>query len=364
MCCFNREVAGVHQTKIFVSPTKNGRQVTVYDNMVSGGGRLVVKAANAPQYDNAMILPCPLKSGADVTLLDLSNDSFSFQRLHLFFPQEEDKEAKSNSRGMRQAVESSHLEVHVVGGYLVSIAKTVDDLKRVDPKVFQVSDTIDQLFRKVYATGFGFVICCFDPAAGVKGHPIGYVHDLLPDGSLFVPCRHEHGHGTKETEKFSHEIYSLNATGKEAGSTRAELGYSGADTTKKVFDSTPKQLAPFVPRAPRDAQGGGIITTDVKCAGCSFFGGISGFCSQCWKKLSAEEQAQHTAEQKPKQVEREKAAWEKAQKEQAHHVPKPASEAEALQSAALAPFYPEIKCLRQRIINGEYKNDDLVFAQA
>jgi len=261
---------------------------------------------------------------------------------------------------------SKHLEVHQVGAYVVSIAKNVDDLRRIDPTVFKVSDTIDQLFRKHYATGFGFIICSFDPSQGVKGHPIGYVHDLLPDGSLFVPCRHEHGHGEQATETFSHEIYSLNTQGAEAGVTRTELGYSGPDTTKQAYKAVPIIVPAFVAKPPKEApkSGGGIITTDVKCGGCTFFGGISGFCSKCWNQLSEEDKVKHTAEQKIQQPLREKAAWDKARQEEAHRVSTPHSEAEALQSGILTPHVPEIKCLRQRLIQGKYKNEDLVFVQA
>jgi len=245
-----------------------------------------------------------------------------------------------------------------------SIAKTVDDLKRIDPTVFQVSDTIDQLFRKHYAMGFGFVICCFDEDKGVAGHPIGYVHDLLPDGSLFVPCRHEHGHGTKETEHFSHEIYSLNTKGGEAGKTRSELGYRGGDTSKQVYTIVPKKVIPFTAKPVRQ-QNGGITTTDIKClGGCTFFGGISGHCSKCWSQLAPADQAKHTAEQTVAQIERERTAWDRGQEQHMKQIGHPNSESEAIQSEVLGKHVPEIKCLRQRLIKGEFKNDDLVFALA
>jgi len=34
MCCFNRPIPHVGATRILVSPTRNGRQVTVYENVV------------------------------------------------------------------------------------------------------------------------------------------------------------------------------------------------------------------------------------------------------------------------------------------------------------------------------------------
>jgi len=226
---------------------------------------------------------------------------------------------------------------------------------------FQVSDTIDELFRRHYAEGFGFVICCFDPSKGVSGHPIAYEHDLMPDGTMFVPCRHEHGHGTKETEDFSHEIYSLNSE-KEAGRSRNDLGYKGPEpVSSQVYKPHAKVPVKFAPQPIKELPNGGIVTTDAKCPGCSFWGGISGHCSKCWNQLSPEEQKRHTKEQRALQPDRERAAFDLKQKEQASEVLAPHSEAEAIQSEVLTPYIPEIKCLRQRIIQGPHKNDDLYF---
>jgi len=279
----------------------------------------------------------------------------------MFFPKAAEEKRSRSSAVETQSNAKDHLEVHAVGAYLISIAKSVEDLRRIDPSVFKVSDTIDVLFRQHYAEGFGFVICRFDATKGVQGHPIGYVHDPMPNGTLFVPCRHEHGHGTTETENFSHEIYSLN-TGKEAGSTRADLGWKG--TTPDYIPSQKKEI-PYVPKPIKDVPGGGIATTDIKClGGCTFWGGISGHCSTCWKKLTPDQQQKHTQEQRLSQPDRDKAAFEVAQRKEAGKVSAPLSEAEAIQSVVLTPYVPQIKSLRQRVIQGYFKNEDLYFPVA
>jgi len=236
MCCFNRPVQGVSQTRILVAPTKDGRQITVYEHKVGviGGGRgrkedeekkdKIKKEQEKAKYGNAMILPCPLKAGSKVQLLDLSKDSFSFERVENYFP----KEPVPQSRGVRLhkpvTTDNSKLAVHEVGAYFVSIAENLGDLKRIDPAVFTVSENIEHLFAAHYAAGFGFIVCCFNPdKAIVDGHPIAYVHDVMPDGRFFVPCRHEHGHGTQAMETFDHFIYSLNTGKGDAGDTRDEI---------------------------------------------------------------------------------------------------------------------------------------------
>jgi len=238
MCCFNAPVQGVSQTKILVFPTKDGRQVTLYQNKVGvvGGGRGtkaedekkkadIVAQQEKAKYENAMILPCPLKTGHKVQLLDLSKDNFSFERVENFFP----KKPATRSRGVLAGIDKSHqshLEVVEIGEYFVSIAENFGDLKRIDPSVFKVSDNIQNVFSKHYVDGFGFIICAFNPNKKVEGgHPIGYVHDLLPDGKMFVPCRHEHGaYSTKAQEHFDHVIYSVNTKkGTDTGDTRDEI---------------------------------------------------------------------------------------------------------------------------------------------
>jgi len=321
MCCFNVPVSEVNKTKILVAPTKAGRQVTVYENVVgvTGGNRGGAKAEKQiaeikekqakAKYENAMLLPCPLKDGQDVQLLDLSKDSFKFDRIKLYFPEyvkpaSRGREKKSKSA---QSVEKN-LVVHEVGAYFVSIAKNYSDLDRIDPTVFKVSPTITQLFGQHYKSGFGFIVCCFNPEKKIDPHPIGYVHDLLPDGRMFVPCRHEHGHGTKPMEKFDHEIYSLNSLGEVAGHTREELLAKNPAADGEEHEEKATKPEPSLIRVGIDESHGGK-----------------------WQL-------------KPNA---------------------PATPSAAINSPLLAQHLPDnIKSFRQRLIQGSFKNDDLIFALA
>jgi len=262
MCCFNRPIEEVSKTKILVFPTKDGRQVTVYENVldVKGGSRgkdqkkieAIKEKQEKQKYENAMILPCPLKRGQEIKVLDFSSDAFKFDRLFKYFPREVvinlqmEKIAASRGRNAQKA-----LEVVEVGAYFVSLATELDDLDRIDPNVFKVSSNIKELFTKHYFKGFGFVICCFNPEKKVDPHPIGYIHDLKDDGTMFVPCRHEHGHGEKPVEKFDHEIYSLNTKdGDEAGRTKEDIVSIKAPSPKGVeIKIVPYPDAPASPLA-------------------------------------------------------------------------------------------------------------------
>jgi hypothetical protein len=169
-----------------------------------------------------------------VQLLDLSKDAFKFEDLDKCFPTfvplvQEKLNVASALRG-RHA-----LEVHQVGAYQMSVAPTLADLNRIDASVFTVPANITELMATHYGKGFAFVICVFDPTKEIKPHPIGYVHDWLAPSKMFVPCRHEHGHGTPEKERFDHRIYSLN-TGSEGGA-----GESPEDTRKNLEHRAAKE---------------------------------------------------------------------------------------------------------------------------
>jgi hypothetical protein len=96
--------------------------------------------------------------------------------------------------------------------YKVSIALSINDLRRIDKNVFSVSPDIDkvcvcvsscsvllfacfnissQLLSLHYNVGYGFVICVFN--ASMDAHPLAFVCDRNADGTLYIPTRHEHG---------------------------------------------------------------------------------------------------------------------------------------------------------------------------
>jgi len=210
MCIFNDPISKVKKTRILVFQGNNGRQYTVYEN--------TVESIDNGTQQNAMILPAPLldKEGHNVELIDLSgeaNEGF-FDKLNTCFPSIDKGRSKSSvSRG--------YLEVKAVGCYNVSVARNLEDLRRIDPSVFKVSPNIDQVLSEHYPINFAFVICCFDPSKNIAPHPLGYSHDLLGT-SLFVPTRHEHG-DKSELAHFDHNIFSLNTKGENCGKTAAEI---------------------------------------------------------------------------------------------------------------------------------------------
>jgi len=223
MCIFNKPVSEVKQTRILVSPTRKGRALVIYENYVGvkpGQGRgndknkekeLLEKQALERESQNAMILPVPLRSEeSDVELLDLSKGAFKFDDCDKCFPKKIQPQQQCLS-SRSSAPKSSKLEVIAVGAYNMSIAKNLDDLYRIDETVFKVDPNVSELLKIQYGKGFGFVICCFDSNKNIEPHPIGYVGDFQKDGTMFVPCRHEHGHGTKDFEQFDHKIYSVNS---------------------------------------------------------------------------------------------------------------------------------------------------------
>jgi len=235
MCIFNFPIDKVSGTRILVYLGKDGRQYSFYENaVVSSGGST-----------NAMILPAPFdhtKQGNEIGLIDLSNEKFSefFKSLNDCFPTK-----VNSSRGMHfddddgDSLLSSKLEVHAVGSYNVSIARNLGDLRRIDESVFKVAPNVDEILSAHYPSGFGFIICCFDPSRGIEGHPIGYVHEPM-GSSLFVPTLHEHG-DTGDLAPFDHQLFSLN-TKENCGKTPEE---TSTEFTKEGHSQDPPRLKPF-----------------------------------------------------------------------------------------------------------------------
>lgn len=183
MCIISNRVESVSKTKLFVGakPLTN-RQITVYansvDNLTDG---------------NAMILPVPFPN--TVRFHDLSNYTNFFDDCDNCFLKPKLK-SLSNSYGVDGfSTNSKTLEVFNVGSYQVSLAKSLDDLQRVNKSVFILSNGCDELLRKYYSNpNFGFIICKL--ATGKEDyHPFGYSHIMIDNNKMFIPTKHYHEHG-------------------------------------------------------------------------------------------------------------------------------------------------------------------------
>jgi len=217
-----------------------------------------------------MILPAPLRNGQEIIPVDLSK-KFNFQSCEDCFPTGESKERK-RTKAKKESLKQ-HLEVISVGAYNVSIAKTLDDLDRINPDVFQVQPKIKEVLQTSYPSDFGFVICCFDSTKKMAPHPLGYVSDFALDGSMFIPCKHEHdGTGTLKKADFDHRIFTVNSPtlGTSIEEVRASIEKSNKDlvepktTPTKVFGNSPlKELLQNVHEFRRHIMVGEFDNTDL-----------------------------------------------------------------------------------------------------
>ena len=201
------KVAG---TKIFVAPLANGRQLTLYENIVN-----LDKASDG----SAMILPVP---AGMIEVLDLSRikqsdglpNSNIFEEMKRAYPQL----VYPKTKGQRLIVNSVKvsnkvLVVKTVGSYFVSVAPRLEDIQKIDPTTFKVPTSILKVLTKHYGGDkgqlFSFVICRFR-AASVEPHTIGYIHERLldSDGLLFCPTKHAHGNGSEE-KSISSILYDM-----------------------------------------------------------------------------------------------------------------------------------------------------------
>jgi len=220
MCIFDDIVEEVSNTRIFVALTKDGRQITVYQNTVIS------------KQDNAMILPVPMQTNISIQLLDLSTDKDFFANLNALYPIETfDKSSDYWGTNDDESSDPDDLyEVHQVGSYRVSIVWNINGFSRLDTNEFSVNPKVLTSLSTHYANGFAFLVCRFSPRSSqnqsktvdnpeeMEMHPLGYIHDLIPEKNksnlygqycLWVPTLHIHDGQEHEIEEFDHDIYSL-----------------------------------------------------------------------------------------------------------------------------------------------------------
>ncbi len=176
MCLISTEINKVSDTKIFVSPSSDKkRQLTIYGNKVDN-------ISNG----NAMVLPVPLPE--TLQFHNLSNYKDFFEDCFKCFSQ---PMLKSLSYSLNSIKEAEGLEVFNVGSYLVSVAKNLDQLDKLNTKVFVLSPGLKSVLEMFYYQPYwGFIICKLAPGNN-DYHPFAYSHDIISQ-KIYIPTRHFH----------------------------------------------------------------------------------------------------------------------------------------------------------------------------
>jgi len=199
--------ADLEDTKILVAPSADRKQqLTVYSNLVKN------KSAT-----NAMILP--VVAPHSVKFINLSKYNDIFEDCDKSFPVRFAYDGNDEEEGITCfSMNESYLEVQDVGSYKCSVANSIADLQRVDPRVFTITqDFVDVLTQHYDAQYWGFIICKIRDGATdsfEEYHPIAYTHSLI-GGKLFIPTRHYHGTPSANPQvanDWDHTIYVHNAS--------------------------------------------------------------------------------------------------------------------------------------------------------
>ena len=204
MCIFAYPVKAVTATRIFATPlVGHGKQLVVYKNAVakSKSGQPIVMLLPFFIGESGRGGPMPLE------MVSLEGAPSFFEDLDANFIPPQKPPILRSSAGF---CSGNKLEVFKSGSYECSVAPTLADLSRLETATFQgllpdlyLTD-LGAMLATHYATGFGFLVC--QTAKEGKFEPIAYVCDLLPDGSVFIPTRHEHGDGQARAD-WDHSIY-------------------------------------------------------------------------------------------------------------------------------------------------------------
>lgn len=220
MCIFNNYVRELGKTKILVTITETGRQLTIYQNSITGDQEADSDKKPKHDFSDAMILPYPIAGnhGEPVVLIDLSGDDRDILDDLAYFFDRLINGPPALRLGGSTTNKLELLPVKELGAYNVSIARSIEDLHRIDKRVFKINPSIADLLKIHYGRGFGFLVCSYNSELGVKEHPIAYIHDLLPNYEYFIPTRHEHG----SRPWFNHVIFTINADPRHSASFMAK----------------------------------------------------------------------------------------------------------------------------------------------
>jgi hypothetical protein len=226
MCMFVKSVMSVQGTKMLVarfahSPTLNKRvfyQLTCYGNNVQQGAPTTPKdpfSSEASGPVNAMILPVPTTS-SQVGFCQSTDDWVTpiLARLHSEFQDVRRYKFGFGSLGFGGSYGApppgGSLPTFRVGSYIVSVANSLDDLRRVDVTKFSIPDNLNSMLE-IHYTGPGWSFIVAGLTNVTQYHPLCYWYPLpYEESPLFIPLRHYHGEGQpSNVGDYDHEIYIL-----------------------------------------------------------------------------------------------------------------------------------------------------------
>lgn len=195
MCIMASPVRSVSDTRIFVGTEPKGLlQLTVY--------QMAVELSTRTGKGNAMILPVPVGTmgAGTIQLVDLSSIPDFFDSFIEAFIER----SRSMSKGISMDF-NDDLEVQKVGNYDVSVVPSVDDVKRLNRDVFEVSPDTEALLRAEYPVGFAFLVAQLRNSG--EFHPLAYVSPVIV-GKMFIPTKHAHGRGeSTDVARWDHHIF-------------------------------------------------------------------------------------------------------------------------------------------------------------
>lgn len=197
MCLISKEIKAVSGTNLFCGVnSEKTRQITVYANTVDNISK-----------NNAMVLPVPFPNS--VVFHNLEKYKNFFTDCENCFVSKTNSYYLSNSFDSLAVKES--LKVFNVGSYKVSLANSLDDLKRINTSVFDLSKGLEKVLNEHYSNPiFGFIICKLSDGND-KYHPFAYSHDIAQE-KVFIPTRHYHDENNnnfyKDYDMFSHNRFN------------------------------------------------------------------------------------------------------------------------------------------------------------
>lgn len=166
-----------NQIKKFKIPNGQPMQLTIYSNQI---------VKNLLREQCCMIIPFPqMARTRRFKILNISNYDEIFRDFNTFF--KENKPLKTDGIKWDTWDDDEDITDINKNEYEPKVVSNFIELFRNKEKLHISNQTLSYV-KQFYSENFSFIVCPITITSSFK--PLAFIHELMPDGKLFVPTRH------------------------------------------------------------------------------------------------------------------------------------------------------------------------------
>jgi len=212
---FSMPIVSVSKTQIWSAVATNKSDKKALRYILTAYSNKVELDKQSPK--NAMILAVPVDNPDDIVLLTASaktptgiSDIYKKLDAAITAVQNKGRDPLRSfgwSSGGFSFGPKSPIKVEMVGNYLVSRVRSIDEFARVNTTIFSIDPTIKRMIECEYETGYCFLVMRLQESKTYE--PFAYAYPIPANYNVaFVPTMHAHSE-KKEDKQVTKEVYKL-----------------------------------------------------------------------------------------------------------------------------------------------------------